>query len=182
MHISSVGSHNNFIERNLKATKSQAIISHIETLLTLPEAKPQELSAEQKELLTRLLSKKNDIRNRLQEVALQKLTSPQQKLRQWRDTEVYISLLRSQCTSFEDQRCWDSIMEKIKTAINLLPDPGMAIWKSPVEKVEALIIAAIPPETRLPDTQSQLNSRKATPIDDKTFASIHAEALIKGSS
>lgn len=168
------------IQIDIKEKEAQTIIYQIESLLSQPKIKSPQLSTDQKELLTKILIKKKDIRHRLNEIALQKLTTPQQKLRQWRDLEVYLALLGSHCNS-EERPCWDSIMEKVRTAIQLQPNPAMAIWKSPIEKLENLISEAIPASTSLPEAPSQLNIRNPIPISDKTFASIHAEALIKGS-
>ncbi len=141
-----------------------------ELLLQVDEPLPLEIE----KILNQSLVKEEEISRRLAEIVEQQGSA--QPHRQLHEMGLYLTLL-SHHAEGEEKEPLSTLASRVKHASSQLTERSAPLWKSHLEKLERAILKQ---DLLLPP--SQLTTHQGTAIDPKTFAHIHAEALIKGTS
>lgn len=127
--------------------------------------------------LLKALVQNTDISNRLDDIVSSSLPTYQgHRDRELSDIAYCLSLLPLAGT---EGKKVSELLAKMNEISSFLSTEGDLGWKSDLDKIESLIKKAVR-DDQLPKARSSLMDKKKIDIDDKGFAIIHAESVIKG--
>ncbi len=144
------------------------------------------INASVSSVLDKALECHPDLGEGLVKIVSSSLTSPSQQCRNLSDIGLYLSLLsrraeQDEGISQEDYQLLHDLAGEIQEVTQQFFQALTPVWTSHLDKIDGIIRDELPKVSPLPPVVSVLNTQKGTPLDDKTFAHIQAEAVIQKS-
>ncbi len=140
------------------------------------------------QILRKALSLDEDIRDRLFEIASQTFHTPQQQCRQLQDMQLYLTLLNSHvsandssCTADEKKEL-KNFVEGVRNTLDQFKQVVVPEWTTHFDALENVIKNELPTSKHHVQINTLLDEYKGDVIDNRTFAHVLLESLIKGSS
>ncbi len=150
---------------------------------------PQSIKPSSWDVLDRALHNDEELSGRILDVlqsAKSSMESPRQQCRELRDIASFLSLLSYRMQQGEmaegDQKLLKDFVLEIDKVASCFFQATAPRWSTHLDKLTAVIRDEIQGQKKLPTVPSMLMTHQGIPVNDKTFAHIHGEAIIKGSS
>lgn len=154
----------------------------IQTMNPSAHLQPHTIAPSSLDALKRAVDKDEEFSKIIGNVVKQSLDSPSQQCRQLSDLASCLSLLSHRMKGHNEERVLQNLVGEVNKIVDQFFQATAPLWSTHLDKLEAVIRDGTKEQKSLSPVPSQLHTHQGVPVTDRTFAHIHAEAVIKGSS